>query len=84
MPRFKLCLDRETCIGSFACVAAAPQIWQQAADNKVTLLGSMYNPQTRKFELIIEADSEQAARDSAEVCPVLAITVEEITAPGCL
>ena len=78
MPRFKILLDRETCIGSFACVATAPQFWEADKDGKVTLLHSAFNPATRKFELFVDAASEQAARESAEVCPVLAISIEPV------
>ena len=79
MPKFKVIYDREICIGSFACSATAPDFWLFNEDGKADLKNATFNPETKRWELIVEEeqdfDDNQAA---AEVCPVFAIKVEKI------
>jgi ferredoxin len=78
MSKYKVIYDRDACIGSFACSAAAHDFWLYTEDNKATLRNATFNKETGRWELIIEEadfDDNQAA---AEVCPVFAIKIEEV------
>ena len=79
MPKVRIIYNREGCIGAAACVAVAPKFWKMAEDGKADLLGSKLNPQTGKFELVIEVSEEdlKALQDSAISCPVQVIEVLE-------
>lgn len=75
--KYKIIFDRDvTCIGVFACVAAAPNFWEIGQDGKANLLGeAKKNEQTGFYELIIDEKDFQINLDAARVCPVLAITI---------
>ncbi len=78
MSKYKVIYDRDACIGAFACIAAAPDFWKFADDGKADLKQAKFNPETKKWELII-TDKEYAEQKAAsEVCPVGVITIEEI------
>ncbi|MBI2575072.1 ferredoxin [Candidatus Woesearchaeota archaeon] len=78
MPKYKIIYDKPTCIGAASCVAVAPKFWELVGD-KAELIGSTYNEQTKKYELIIEtAEDLQLNQDAEQVCPVAAIKVEKI------
>ncbi len=77
MAKYKIIYDREVCIGAIACVAVNPKFWVMDPDGKANLKGAKKN-KDGKWELIIEEDDLQLNKDSAEVCPVLAIVVEKI------
>ena len=77
MAKYKIIYDREACIGAIACVAVNPKYWVMDPDGKANLKGSKKN-KDGKWELIIDEDNLQLNKDSAEVCPVLAIVVEKI------
>lgn len=79
MPHYKVIYDREACIGSFACTAAAPDFWLYNEDGKADLKHATFNKETKQWELLVteeqDFDDNQAA---AEACPVFAIRVEKI------
>jgi ferredoxin len=79
MPKYKVIYDREACIGSFACAAAAPDFWEYNEDGKADFKGATFNKVTKRWERIIEEsqdyDDNQAA---AEACPVYAIIIEKL------
>ncbi|MBI2141865.1 ferredoxin [Candidatus Woesearchaeota archaeon] len=78
MPKYKIIYDKPTCIGAASCVAVAPKFWELVGD-KAELIGSAYNEQTKKHELIIETSEDlQLNQDAEAVCPVAAIKVEKI------
>lgn len=78
MVKYKVEFDKELCIGALACNAISPDIWPRSDDGKVDLANAKLNKKTNKFELIIgEADLE-INKESAEVCPVEAITITKI------
>lgn len=74
----KVTFDRTTCIGAFACVAAAPDHWKYADDGKVDLAGAK-DEGNGKFSLVVEEQKLiDSLKASAEACPVYAIKIEEI------
>jgi ferredoxin len=75
--QYKIIYDREACIGAFACVAAAPNFWVFNEDGKADFKGATFNAETRKWELIIDEADFEDNKAAAEVCPVLAITIEK-------
>ncbi|MBI2670927.1 ferredoxin [Candidatus Woesearchaeota archaeon] len=77
MAKYKITFDREACIGAIACVSVNPKYWLTAEDGKVDLKGAKKN-KDGKWELIIGEEDFVINRDSAEVCPVLAIKVEKV------
>lgn len=79
MAKYKIVLDRNTCIGAFSCVAVGGggDIWKMnEPEGKVDLRlpGAIQNPE--HHEIIVE-DEElvKKAIASGEVCPVIAIKV---------
>ena len=78
MAKYKIEFDREKCIGALACHPAAPKRWLLADDGKVDLRDATYNPETKKWEVIIEESELQENLDAEEVCPVYVIKVTKI------
>jgi ferredoxin len=79
MGKYKIIFDRDICIGVLACVAVDADHWKAAdGEAKADLKDAEYNEETGKYELVIEADEYPVAKESAEVCPVDAIVVEEL------
>jgi ferredoxin len=62
----KAIIDKETCIGCGLCVDICPEVFELNADGKAE---AKVDP--------IPADSESAATDAAEQCPVNAITIQK-------
>jgi ferredoxin len=77
MKKYKIIYDREACIGAIACVAVNPKFWVMDPDGKANLLGAKKNKEG-KWELIIGEDDFIINKDASEVCPVLAIKIEEL------
>ena len=77
MVKYKVVFDRGACIGALACIAAHPELWKNADDGKVDLVGGKKR-KDGKFELIIDESKFKAHRDSADACPVAAIKIEKI------
>jgi ferredoxin len=78
MAKYKIIFDREACIGALACNAVAPKFYLLADDGKVDLSKAVLNPQTKKFELVIETDALEINKEAADACPVHAIVIQEI------
>ena len=77
MVKYKIIYDKNTCIGTLACIEVAKKFFTKADDGKVTLIGSK-DLGDGKFELIIDAKDLELAKNSEDVCPVDAIKVEKI------
>jgi len=79
MTKFKIIFDKEACIGAFYCISADPKNWINAPyDNrKVDLRHGVFNPDTKKFEKIVEESEFQ--QEAEATCPVLAIRIVEIS-----
>ena len=68
MSTFKVCVDEEKCIGAGQCVRIAPAIFDQRDDGIVILLDATPPPALHAL-----------ARKAADLCPSLAITIDEAT-----
>ncbi len=70
--KYKIILDRNVCIGVFACVEADNKWWIKSDDGKVDLKDAKEtNPGI--FELILEGG--QFNPEAEKVCPVVAIKI---------
>jgi len=76
MPKYKIIFDRETCIGSLACVLAEPGYWIKDEEGKVKLRGATFNEDDQQWELIIRDDDLKKNQEAADMCPVAAIRIE--------
>ena len=76
--KYKIIYDKNNCIGAYSCVVVAPKLWEVTEEGKADLKGGTLNPETGFYELIIDAEDYQTALESAEVCPVRVIVIEEI------
>lgn len=72
---FTLQLDRERCIGSATCQAAAAQFWRLDPDGKINLIKGMENADNTVQERIIDQKDFKLAMESAQACPVNAIHI---------
>ncbi len=78
MARYKVIYDRDGCIGAFACAAAAPDFWKYDEDGKATLEAATYNPETKRWELLIDEKDLSENQAAADVCPVQVIVIEKV------
>jgi ferredoxin len=77
--KVKVIYNREGCIGAGVCWTIAPNFFIQGADNKADLAGGRLNPETGKYELVVEVNEEDFKRlkEAADSCPVFVIEVLE-------
>ncbi len=79
MTKYKIILERKTCIGAFSCVAigGGEDIWQlNNSEGKIDmkLRGALKSPEIQ--EVIVEdEDLVKKAISSGEVCPTISIRV---------
>lgn len=78
MVKYKIELDRDICIGTFSCSAAAENFWLEGDDGMVNLANAVYNEETEKWELIIDENDFATNRDAEDGCPVDAIKITKI------
>ena len=79
MTRYRVWLDREGCIGVAACVAVFEQLWSIDDEGKAKMI--MENAKMLEngdWEIEIDDSLLEKARDSADVCPVNAVHIENI------
>ena len=75
--KYLVTFDREKCIGALACTIPYPEKWiQNEKDGKVDLKGS--KKKGNFFVLEIPEEELERFRESADVCPVQAISISEI------
>ncbi|MEG9553645.1 MULTISPECIES: ferredoxin [Streptomyces griseus group] len=63
----RITVDEEKCCGAGQCVLIAPEVFDQRDDDGIVILLDAEPPQER----------HAAVRESAEVCPALAIHLDE-------
>ena len=64
MAKYRIEFDKPGCIGAFACVAVAPESWEQGNDGKAI---------QKKFEC--DYDKFQENLEAAKACPVNVIHI---------
>lgn len=64
MAKYKIVFDRENCIGAYACVAVAPDTWQEGDDNKANLVKTEF-----------DEDELPKQIEAAKACPVNVIKI---------
>jgi len=75
MPKYRVVIERDACIGAATCVVAAPDRWEIQSDAKASLKGSDVKKEGDKEEIWIEEDELAKMKESAEVCPVNVIHI---------
>lgn len=78
MSSYKIEFDKDTCIGTVYCTAVAEQFFKISDDGKPELVGSTFNAQTGKYELIIDEKDLAVNEDAAAGCPVEAIVITKL------
>jgi len=68
----KIAINRSKCIGCGSCAAVCQALFELGDDGLALVKGG----ETVGQESILEVDQPGCAKESAEVCPVQAITVE--------
>ncbi|MFT4309130.1 MAG: ferredoxin [Candidatus Woesearchaeota archaeon] len=64
MVKYKIVFDRDNCIGAYACMAIAPDTWQEGDDGKAILVKEFFDDEELKLQL-----------ESARACPVNVIKI---------
>lgn len=77
MPKLRIKVDPDLCIGAASCVTIAPETFQLNEENKAYVLDHGTEPEGRTYERWIEVtDAEQENIIlGAQSCPTLAIFI---------
>ena len=78
MSKYKVELQKDTCIGSFTCTMDVPDFWKEGEDGFAMLQGSSYNAETGNWELIIEESDLADNQRVEDGCPVEAIKISKL------
>ena len=75
LTKYRVQLDRVTCIGAGACAAVNPEFWEMVADGKVDIKNGTRNADNSWHEIEIEDKDLETNMEAAKVCPVNAIII---------
>ncbi|HLD18012.1 MAG TPA: ferredoxin [Patescibacteria group bacterium] len=75
MPKLRIKVDPDLCIGAAACVTVAPETFQLDDENKAVVLDHGMEPEKRTYERVVNVTEEEKENIilSAQSCPTLAI-----------
>lgn len=81
MPKIRVKVDEDLCIGAASCVTIAPDTFQLNADNKASVLdhGTEPNGQTYERWMDVTEDQMENILLGAQSCPTLAIFIYDET-----
>ncbi len=77
MPKIRIKVDEDLCIGAASCVTITPETFQLNEDNKAYVLDKGQEPGGRTFERWVEVteDEKDTIILSAQSCPTLAVFI---------
>lgn len=77
MPRIRVKVDEDLCIGAASCVTIAPETFQMNAENKAYVLDHGTEPEGSTYERWMEVtdDEMETILLGAQSCPTLAIFI---------
>ena len=78
MARYKVTLDVEGCIGAAACVAAFEEMWEMDNEGKAFMVKEGAKKLDNGWEIEIGDGDLEKAKESAQVCPVNVIHIENL------
>ena len=82
MPKYKVKVDRDLCIGAGSCVAVAPKVYELDSEGKAVIL-KKDGTKTSEFTNYEDTDgTEQEHLNAAKSCPVDAIIIVEVDDQG--
>ncbi|NQV88910.1 MAG: ferredoxin [Parcubacteria group bacterium] len=79
MPKIRVLVDEDLCIGAASCVTIAPETFQLNEENKAWVLDHGTEPEGSKYERWIEVtdDEKENIILAAQSCPTLAVFIFE-------
>lgn len=77
MPKLRIKVDEDLCIGAASCVTITPETFQLDENNKAYVLDKGKEPGGRTFERWLEVteDEKETIILSAQSCPTLAVFI---------
>ena len=77
MPRIRVKVDEDLCIGAASCVTIAPETFQLNAENKALVTDHSTQPNGPTYERWIEVSEEEKENIvlAAQSCPTLAVFI---------
>lgn len=77
MPRIRVKVDPDLCIGAASCVTIAPETFQLNEENKAVVFDHGTEPESRTYERWLEVtdDEKENIILAAQSCPTLAIFI---------
>ena len=81
MPKIRIKVDEDLCIGAASCVTIAPETFQINEENKAWVLDHGQEPDGHKYEREIEVTDEEKENIilAAQSCPTLAVIISDET-----
>lgn len=78
MPRLKIRVDRDVCIGAASCTIVSPGTFKIDNENKAVIIDPQDPTKTHnELELEVDDAKKQEIVDAARSCPVAAIFVQD-------